>query len=226
MSASPHIFDRERLGVGDWPAEEEPWSVVSREHWEACGMTDPGGATRPVAFAVDVDPDMLSAAISAAWERPGGAGGEMRVVLEIPKGCHREGVSWVIPRLLELRRAWRPAAVAMPKNGPAAGLIDDAVKAGIEVMAATSADEAAAFSLMVTGIRDRKIIHLGKEQAPGMWQAVATAETRDVGDGGRAWCRRDSTADITPITAATLAYWALNRKRRSYDPLKSIGLGR
>jgi hypothetical protein len=55
-----------------------------------------------------------------------------------------------------------------------------------------------------------------------MWQAVAQAETRDVGDGGRAWSRRDSDSDITPITSGTLALWALNRKRHSYDPMKSV----
>ena len=188
-------------------------------------MADPGGATRPIAFAVDVDPDMLSASIAAAWYKPEPPGSDMRErpVIEIPQGCHREGVAWVIPRLAELKAKWRPAAVAIPRNGPAAGLIDDAVQAGIDVMPAASADEAAAFSLIVTAARSHQVLHLGQENAPGMWHAVARAETRDIGDGGKAWSRRDSESDITPITAGTLALWALNRKRRSYDPVKSIG---
>lgn len=221
-SMSPATFDRERLGVGDWPTEDESWSVVSREQWEACALEDPGGATRPVAFAVDVDPDMISASIAAAWYRPAGKDHPEKAVLEIPRGCHREGTAWVIPRLLELRAAWRPAAIVIPKNGPAAGLVDDAEKAGIEVMKASTADEGAAFSFIVQAVRDRAVTHLGADQAPGMWQAVAQAETRDVGDGGRAWSRRDSDSDITPVTSATLALWALNRKRRNYDPLKSV----
>jgi hypothetical protein len=227
LASSPHIFDRERLGVGDWPADEEPWAVVSEEAWAACAMPDPGGATRPVTFAVDVDPDMASAAIAAAWYRPAQAGSPAeRPVIEIPRGCHREGFAWVIPRLAELKRAWRPAAVAMPKNGPAAGLIDDAAKAGIEVTAMSSADEAAAFSLIVGAIRktpdEGRLIHLGKDLAPGLWGSVASAETRDVGDGGRAWSRRDSASDITPITSGTNALWVMNRKRRHYDPARSV----
>lgn len=226
-SMSTVTFDRERLGVGDWPMEDEAWAVISKEHWEACAVPDPGGATRPLVFAVDVDPDMLSASIAACWYRPvpgqDGQRGTEIPVIEIPQGCHREGVSWVIPRLAELRRKWRPVVVAMPKNGAASGLIDDAVKTGIDVMTASSADEAAAFSLIVTAARSRGVNHLGEALAPGMWHAVARAETRDVGDGGHAWSRRDSESDITPITAGTLALWALNRKRRHYDPVKSIG---
>jgi hypothetical protein len=223
------VFDRERLGVGDWPAEEEAWAVVSEEQWSDCAMPDPGGAVRPLAFAVDIDPEMNSATIASAWERPAEkpgivtgvtTGQPARVVLEIPRGCSREGTAWVIPRLLELRKEWKPMAIAIPKNGPAAALIDEAAAAGIEVMTASSADEAAAFAGMVTAVRERAVIHLGRELAPGLWSAVASAETRDV--GGRAWSRRESGQDITPATAATLALWALGKKRRGYDPRNSV----
>jgi hypothetical protein len=233
-SMTPAQFDRERLGVGDWPAEEEAWAVVSEEAWGSCGMADPGGAVRPIAFAVDVSPEMTVATIAAAWERPalvvretGGQPREValpsRVVLEIPRGCSREGTSWVITRLSELRARWRPVAICIPRNGPAAALADAAEQAGIDVLKASSADEAAAFALMVTGIRDRKVIHLGREQAPALWSAIASAQTRDIGDGGRGWSRRASgDDDITPVTAATLAYWALNKKHRSYDVKRSV----
>ena len=147
-------------------------------------------------------------------------------MIEIPQGCHREGTAWAVPRLAELKRSWKPAAVVIPKNGPAAGLIDDAVKAGIEVTAASSADEAAAFALLVTTVRkppeDGRLIHLGRELAPGLWSSVASAETRVVGDGGRAWSRRDSASDITPVSSGTLAFWILNKKRRNYDPMSSV----
>ncbi len=226
-------FDRELLGVGDWPPEEEAWEIVTEESWRACGMEDPGGAGRPVAFAWDVAEDLLSATICSAWVKPAlvikaASDKEQetvfpeRVVLEIPRGCSREGVDWVIPRLIELRRKWKPLAVCAPTNGPGASLIDDAEKAGIEVLKAGSADEAAALTLLRTKVRERGIIHLGREQAPAMWTAIASATTRDVGDGGKALKRRDSDSDITPATTPTLAHWALNKKRRSYDPLRSV----
>jgi hypothetical protein len=239
LTAMPaDTFDRERNGVGDWPEEDETWSAVTQAQWDACAMADPGGATRPVCFAVDVAEDMKSACIAAAWEKPRAWAAvnsvdqqldtkfralTFRTVIEIPKGCSREGTDWVIPRLIELRRAWRPLGTCFPASGKAAALIDDALNAGLDVTKAGTADEAAAYALMVTGIRDGKIIHLGREQAPELWSAMASAETRDVGDGGTAWSRRDSGASIAPVTAGTLAYWLLNKKRRNYDPLKSIG---
>jgi hypothetical protein len=251
-------FDRERLGVGDWPSEDEAWAVVSEEAWQACAMPDPGGATRPVVFAVDIDPDMISATIAAAWYRPdpgrktaadagmiaamqlSAASGlpllppgpplPDRPVVEIPRGCHREGTAWIIPRLLELRAAWKPRAVVMPKNGPGASLIDQAERVGITVTPASSGDEAAAFALFVRhvraetvdGVPSPRLIHLGRAEAPGLWSAVASAETRDVGDGGRAWSRRDSGSDISPVTAGSLALRELTKIRRGYDPVKSI----
>jgi len=224
MSAA--TFDRELLGVGDWPAEEEAWAVVSQEQWEACALPDPGGAVRPIVFGVDVDPDMTCATIASAWRRPAvrGRPGLSRIVLEIPRGCSREGTAWVVPRLRELCAKWKPAAVAFPKNGPAAALGSEAEQAGITVTWLSSADEAAAFALIVTAVKasPSPVAHLGRELAPGMHAAVASADTRDVGDGGRAWCRRTSESDITPATAPTAAYWALSR-RPSYDPLKSVG---
>jgi hypothetical protein len=246
-------FDRERLGVGDWPTDEERWEVVTEDQWAKCAMPNPGGAVRPLAFAVDVDVDMTCATIAAAWEWTGpvqlipsddqmaqmmevaAANGlplpqqrrmvEKRTVVEIPRGCSREGTAWVVPRLLELRKQWKPFAIVMPKNGPAAGLTDDAVQSGLAITPASSADEAAAFALFVTGVKasPANVIHLGREQAPGLWASIASADTRDVGDGGRAWCRRTSDSDITPITAATLAMWGLNKRRRNYDPMRSIG---
>jgi hypothetical protein len=245
-------FDRERLGVGDWPGGDEAWSVISEEAWAACAMPDPGGAVRPVAFAIDVDPDMISSAIAACWMRPGYSPGRAEIeiaahamaanpvspavrmrpaeaprpVIEHPKGCHREGVAWVVPRLLELRRAWRPITFVIPRNGPANSLADAAENAGLEITRASSADEAAAFALLVTSVRrpvrDGRLIHLGRDLAPGLWSSVASAETRDVGDGGRALSRRDSSSDITPASSGALALWGLNHKRRHYDPVKSV----
>jgi hypothetical protein len=174
---------------------------------------------QPIVFAFDIDEDGRSATVSAAWDHEGG-----RLVLEIPRGCSRQGSDWVIPRLKELYEKWKPLAVVAPKSGPGAALIADLKKKWphrlVEVGAA---EEAAAFAWFLQQVRAETMWHFGKEGAPTLQSAVSTAATRVVGDGGKAWSRRDSESDITPVTSATLAAYILNRERRSYNLLDSIG---
>jgi hypothetical protein len=212
-------FNVERLGAGHWPTDEEGWLVVSEEQWNACETTVMGGAVTPVCFAVDVTPDLTAACISVAWQRPS----DGLIIVEIPKDCFRPGTGWVVPRLLELRRKWKPLGIAVPKTAPASALIDDGENKGLDFLKAGASEEAQAFTLMVTAIRDKQIGQLGPDEAPYLRSAVARAETRDVGDGMRGWSRKNTASDITPLTSATLAHWAFNRLRRSYNPIRSIG---
>jgi len=212
-------FNVERLGAGHWPTDDEGWLAVSEDQWDACETQVIGGSVTPFVFAVDVTPDLTAACISVVWQRPS----DGLVIVEIPQDCFRPGTGWVVPRLLELRRKWRPIGIAVPKSAPAAALINDAENHGLDLLKVTSAEEAQAFTLMITAIRDKKIGQLGPEEAPYLRSAVARAETRDVGDGMRIWSRKNTAADITPLTSATLAHWAFDKLRRNYNPLKSIG---
>lgn len=222
LNAMPPVeFDRERLGVGQWPSEEETWAVIPEETWKALAVNDAGGTTPPIAFAVDVAEDGEAATIGAAWLHRGG-----KIVIEVPRNCSRPGTTWVVPRLQELVKAWKPQVIVVPKNGPAAGLGDDIEKLfPDEVLRAGSTDEAAAFAWFTQQLKsaDKPLMHFGKVKAAKLWKSVGSAETRVVGDGGKMWSRRDSDCDITPVVTVTLASWGLNKKRRGYDPLKSIG---
>lgn len=215
-----HKFDRERLGVGDWPQPEAPWAVISEIAWqkvtvdrEYCGFP-----VQPIVFCADIDEDGRSATVSAAWDHSAG-----RIVLEIPKGCSRQGSDWVMERLKELYAKWRPLRIVLPKAGPAAALIADADKAWRDrLVQVGTAEEAAAFAWFLQQVRSESLWHFGRDGAPTLWHAVSTAATRVVGDGGKAWSRRDSESDITPVTSATLAAYVLNRERRNYNLLDSV----
>ena len=52
--------------------------------------------------------------------------------------------------------------------------------------------------------------------------ALAGATVRDTGDGGKLWARRDTTVDISPLVAVTLAAWAHGKFGRAYDLMKSV----
>lgn len=212
-------FNVERLGAGHWPTDDEGWLAVSEEQWNACETSILGGTATPVCFAADVTPDLTAACISVAWMRPS----DGIIIVEQPQDCYRPGTSWVVPKLMELRRKWRPLGIAVPKTAPASALMDDAENRGLDLMKVTASEEAQAFTLMVTAIRDKQLGQLGPDEAPYLRSAVARAETRDIGDGMRGWSRKNTASNITALTSATLAHWAYNRLRRGYNPLRSIG---
>jgi hypothetical protein len=217
----PQKFDMERLAVGKWPQPEAPWAVISEIAWNqlAVSQESAGFPVQPIVFALDIDEDGRSATISAAWDHPG----SKKVVLEIPKGCSRQGTDWVLEKADQLYRKRQPIGIVIPKSGPAAALIPGGTKLWRErCIAIGTAEEAAAFAWLLQQVRNGNLWHFGREGAPTLWHAVATAATRVVGDGGKAWSRRDSESDITPVTSVTLAAYALDKYRRSYDLMDSV----
>ena len=212
-------FDRERVSIGEWPPDEDAWAVISKEAWTQLSNADVPYASPPIAFAADIDEDGKKATLVAAWD----SRAEARIVLEIPRNCSRNGSDWLLEEMDRIYKKWRPVAMALPKSGPGAALIEDAKKLwGDRLMAFGSGDEAAAFAWFLQQVRHQKLWHFGEEKAPTLWKAVAGADTRVVGDGGKAVQRRDAEIDVTPFTAAIMAAYALNAKRRDYDPLKSV----
>jgi hypothetical protein len=220
-------FDRERLGVGQWPVEDEAWRVVSEDLFRTLAEDAPTPQVGwQTSFALDVDDDAANATIAISWKAPSG-----HLVMATPKNCSRPGTNWVVERLEQLVSKYKPLAIVAPKTGPAAGLGDDLEKLwpkhhkfGTKLIRPGPADEAAAFAWFVQQCNDenRPLRHLGEERGYKLWRAVGTAETRVVGDGGKTWSRRDSTTDITAATACNLAAWGLNKKLRNYDILASV----
>jgi hypothetical protein len=214
----PAKFDIEILSIGNWPSEEEPWETISRPAWKVLTNEDPGFPTPPMVLAFDVSEDGKSATVMGSWAHK-----QDRTVIEMPLDGHRYGTGWVIDFVHAKYLKRRPLAIAVPKSGPAAGLLDDAIKKwGDRVYPVGPAEEAAAFAFLIQQVKDKKLWHFGEEMAPTLWHAVGRAGTRDVGDGGKAWKRRDAEGDISPITAGTLAAYVLNKKRRSYDLTNTI----
>jgi hypothetical protein len=224
----PVEFDRERNGIGQWPREEAAWKVVSEDLWETLAIPIRNAERgKQMALAVDIDPDGRSATIAASWAHTNGK----QIVMSIPNGASRQGTAWVLQRLIQLDRKFKPIAIVVPRSGPAAGLGNDLEKMWpdnpkwkTKLIRATVSDEAAAFAWFKQQCHDRSkpLVHAPEEQVPTMYSALGNAETRVVGDGGMAFSRRDSEQDITPITAASLSAWGLNKKLKKYDPVNSV----
>jgi hypothetical protein len=217
---SMELPDFRRAYLNQWlDAFPEEWLVIGQEAWDSCADESTPRPGRPVALALDVAPGEMTGSIAVAGARDDG-----RIVGEIPQGCHRPGAgtSWMISRALELRDAYRPCAVVIDARSPAACLIAEAEARRLEFVKPAAADVGEAFGGFWIGVNDRVFCHLGGLQ-PELRRAVAGAARRDIGDGAHAWARKNTTVDISPLCAVTLAYWAYTKfGSQQYDVLRSV----
>jgi hypothetical protein len=216
------LYARERLGVGEYPADrEETWKVIGEDAWRALADTE-AALSDPVAFAVDATPERSHAAICAA-----GTYGESRTVEVID---HRPGMGWAVARARQLHLKWSPCAWVVDPGGPAGSLIpelekswtdDDGVEHdGLTVVQPKARDVASAAGQFFDAVAEQALQH--RDEAP-MASALAGAEKRPLGDAW-AWARRGVTVDISPLVAATNALWGLAQHGDDVeaDPLDNI----
>jgi hypothetical protein len=221
-------FNREILNIGEWPLKEAPWRVIDRELWDSL-VTPNAGTVAPVALGIEVDEDGKAAAIGAAWYT--GEGRNRKLVVSNPKGCVLNGTEGLVKQLAMIvgfiKKNFGPViAIAVPKDGPAAGVGDELEKTYRDkIVRATSQDQATAFAFFTQQVADRQkgIWHRSEAEAPDLYKALGSADTRTVGDAGKTLQRRDALKPVSPASSVILAAWILNKKRGSYDPTKSIG---
>lgn len=194
-------YARERLGVGDYPADEaDTWQVIGEEAWRALAVAD-AERSGTVAFSIDVTPERSHAAICAAFPWRGGA--HVTVV------DHRPGTGWVVERAKELHQRWDPRCWVIDGAGPAGSLIDDLedeeTGLGVKVVQPKGREVAAACGQFYDAVATQSLSHF--DDAP-LASALAGAQKRALGDAW-AWARRIVSVDISPLVAATLAKWGL-----------------
>lgn len=156
----------------------------------------------PVALAVDVAPNQTSASIAAAGVD---ADGVLHVEL-IQSGL---GTGWLVPRVKQLAARHQPVCVAIAPSAPAGALLTALTAAGLPMCEVTTNDVVRACGGLLDDVQNRAVRHLGQ---PELDIAVDGAVRKPFGDGGWLWSRKQSTVDITPLVAVTLARWGwLNR---------------
>lgn len=183
-------FLRERLGVWDTRAAT---AVFGPGRWEVCQGDPP--TSPPSALAIAATMDLTKSAIAAAAEDGG--------VIHVKPLQHGPGTGWVVDRAKALQDL-HDVDVVVDGRGPAAVLIPHLERAGVRVRTATTSDVLDACAGVYSLVQDQQLRHEGY---PELDAAVAGAAKRAVGDRW-AWGRKASTADISPLEAATLAAWA------------------
>ncbi|MCI3277515.1 hypothetical protein [Streptomyces cylindrosporus] len=219
-------FAREILGI--WPKRAQGNVVIDPKLWaqmadETSRRTTDGG----IAIGVDVSPLRDYAAVCVYGVRDDGLG-------HVQLADYRPGTKWLVPRLVELREALEPIAVAMGRGTHA--FLDTALReADFKVpedkdapqagdLAVTSAiDMAAAAGQVLEGVREQAFRYMPNQHLD---TAVAGAKTKQSGDT-IAWTSNGSEVDISPLVAMTLARWSYASRSHlladaEYDVLDSV----
>lgn len=197
----PEEFARERLGWWDEPGSSDVALTV--EEWAVlAGDAGPSGS---LVFGVDVGPGLVSASVVAS------DGSCLELVDRAP------GASWLVARMVELADRHVAAGFALDPSGPVGSLVPEMDAAGLTLLPVDGKDSVRACAALVAAVKERRVSHRGESEFEA---AVVGARRRVVGDGHK-WSRRDSTVDITPLVAATVALWAAT-SIPAYDPMANI----
>lgn len=188
----------ERCAIGDWPRTDGMLggTMITKEDWNE--LEDPGSVLDgPAVVAFDVAPDRSSAAVAAA-----GLNQDGKFHVEI--GEHKKGTGWLVDYLADLNERRTPVQIVCDGYGPGASLLGELRDAGVSVLTIDTTEHGQACGHLVDKVQHDELRHLGSLE---LATAVAGARTRPLGDAW-AWSRKNSSIDITPLVAATLAVWS------------------
>ncbi len=208
---SPRGFARERLGVGDWPDPNRTNRVIDEDSWRAALVDESSVMLDPICFAVDVSPGRSRAAIGVAGRNASGKN-QVEVVRRF------RSTARVLDTLDELiKKHGRRCEIMVDGVGAAASLVPAMEEKKMNVVVVTGGEHARGCGMFYDGIVGDEetgspptLVHLGD---PALTAAVAGAVKRPLGERW-AWNRKDSTVDISPLVAVTLALYGFLRKRQ------------
>jgi phage terminase large subunit-like protein len=189
-------------------------AVISLNTWFALADRSPNPAPHVgrVSVAVDSDPNRGRTSIVSAGLRADGVP-MVELVENLP------GVDWAAARLREICERNPVASVAIDKRSAAASLIAPLEAARVPVVGLDAAQMAQACGQFYDAAMETGLLrHLDQLE---LAEALKGAVTRPLGDAW-AWDRKKPTADITPLTAATLALWGFTHS----GPPRNAGRGR
>lgn len=188
-------FRREALGV--WDEDGRAGVLIG---WTQC-VDRSSQVVDEVHFGIAVALDRATACIGAA-----GPNADARIHLEVTGHDdvtdHRPGTDWVAARAKELQDA-HGGTFAIDGHGPAAPLIPELEALRVRLHIVHTGDLCDACAWMFDAVKGGTVRHLDD---PVLNAAVSGAQRRPVGDRW-AWGRKQSTSDVTPLEAVTLACW-------------------
>ena len=209
LDAGPD-WERERLGVGTYPAPLEGWLVIPHHWWDSTfdpEMTTNNKPTlRNVVFTVDIAPDRRRSSIGVAGLRPDGfIGFEL-----VDSGA---GIKWLIKRCVELDNSWHPIRWLIDPHAAAGSIYEDLHKQGLRIEKLQTTEVAHACGTLFDGFSEEWLRH-GTE--PEVKAALAAADKRPLSESW-AFDRRNSAIDLSPLMAIAFAVWGYKKYGEGMD---------
>jgi hypothetical protein len=182
--------------VGDWPATDgSDEYVIHIEAWDQ--LRDFNSQLQsPFVLGYDVSPERRSSIVAA--------GQNQNDLLHVEVHEHRPGTDWLLPRLVEMFESGMVSFIVCDGVGPAASLVAPLREAGLPVETVNTSEHGQACGRLVDMVAEGGMAHLGSEE---LRDAIRGARSRPLGDAW-AWSRKNSSVDISPLVAATLALGA------------------
>lgn len=210
-------FDRERLGVGDWPGDGEEWLVIPEEPWKRQADQNSfidGGFV----LGISVSPDQKFSCIVAAGQNPDGDA-HVEITGSGNIYDHKPGTGWILGAVKGIIENEWPLGVVINKATFAGSLEDDLVELGLNVLTPSTREIAQGCGDFVSAVCPRpgeqaSMVHLGQ---PALTRAVAGADKRDLAEMW-GWDKRSSSVDISPLCAATEALWGFRKLSGGAEP--------
>lgn len=206
-------FMREALGVWD---ERSSLTVVDMGKW-ALLHDDPTVRPNPVALGIEVSPDREWTTIGLAGLRPDGR----RYVQVVQAG---RGTGWVVDRLLELQRTWKPAGIGIVSSGPAGSLLPAMEEKKLRRLVKMSpADDGRACGLFIDGVADDTITH---DNGRLLYISLESARLARSGTSKVFAPPIGTPTDVSPLRACSNALYALakNPKPTKTEARKAVVL--
>ncbi|USC17030.1 hypothetical protein [Rhodococcus sp. 11-3] len=219
-------FGMERLGVGDWPTEDGSWGVISEDSWRVRESDVSEVVGRPV-IAIHTASDRSFSAIFVC-----GLNADGDYHIELTQNAdgeydYRPGLGWALHRAIMIARRVRPIAIVVNKSTQAGVLFEDLereIKAAnmdreTQVISPLQREYAQGCADFFTGIVPKKgekanVVHMGQEPLDKAVASTGIKESTDLW----MWDDSDTTIDITPLRAATLALWGFKKLGHEEPP--------
>ncbi len=197
-----------------WPLDASV-AAISPAAWRGCRAVDDAGAPLPlpdrpdqVGIGWDVAPDSSTASLVLAWRDATG-----RAVLELVG--YRPGTDW-LPAAAERAALKFRVPAGYDQIGANQDVADVLTRSRVRVAGLTLKAMQGAAARLVREIESGNLRHYGQDDLDA---AVAGAAWRTQGDGGRLFARKASTADVSPLVAASVALWQYDERARRERPV-------